>query len=92
MFFGAHLMVSSLIFITGFVLRWPPEKSGGKVKTLFRYAVTLFKEGGEWKICSGLTSVPFVSGTTRSERQANRMMFMPAFCPASKQARLFVFQ
>lgn len=33
------------------------------VEVLFRYALTLIKEGGQWKICSGMTSVPFASGT-----------------------------
>lgn len=34
-----------------------------KIKTLFRYALTLAKERGKWKICSGMASVPFTSGT-----------------------------
>lgn len=34
-----------------------------KIKTLFRYALTLTKERGKWKICSGMASVPFTSGT-----------------------------
>ncbi|PKN39262.1 MAG: hypothetical protein CVU62_03450 [Deltaproteobacteria bacterium HGW-Deltaproteobacteria-2] len=34
-----------------------------KVKTLFRYALTLVKENEKWKICAGMASVPFSSGT-----------------------------
>jgi ketosteroid isomerase-like protein len=36
---------------------------GNDVKTLFRYVLMLIKENGQWKICSGMASVPFVSGT-----------------------------
>jgi hypothetical protein len=36
---------------------------GKTVETLFRYALTLGKEGSKWKICGGLASVPFASGT-----------------------------
>ncbi len=39
-------------------------RSGGKeVETLFRYALTLTKEGGQWKVCAGMASVPFSAGT-----------------------------
>jgi hypothetical protein len=34
-----------------------------EVETLFRYALTLTKEGEQWKICSGMASVPSVAGT-----------------------------
>jgi hypothetical protein len=33
------------------------------VETLFRYAFTLVKEDKQWKICAGLASVPFATGT-----------------------------
>jgi len=33
------------------------------VETLFRYALTLTLEGDQWKICSGMASVPFEAGT-----------------------------
>ncbi|NTV98261.1 MAG: nuclear transport factor 2 family protein [Chlorobiaceae bacterium] len=36
---------------------------GDEVETLFRYALTLVRENGRWKICSGIASVPFKSGT-----------------------------
>jgi hypothetical protein len=36
---------------------------GNEVSTLFRYALTLVRENGAWKICSGIASVPFKSGT-----------------------------
>lgn len=39
-------------------------QSGGKeVKTLFRMALGLVKEDGSWRMCSGMTSVPFKTGT-----------------------------
>lgn len=40
---------------------WRSEEN--EVHTLFRYALTLIREAGEWKICSGIASVPFKSGT-----------------------------
>ena len=39
------------------------QSEGEEVDTLFRYALTLNKEGGQWEICSGMASVPFASGT-----------------------------
>ena len=36
---------------------------GKDVETMFRYSLTLYKEGEQWKICSGMASVPFASGT-----------------------------
>jgi hypothetical protein len=36
---------------------------GKKTETLFRYALTLAKEGERWKICSGMASVPAPAGT-----------------------------
>lgn len=39
------------------------QSEGEEVDTLFRYALTLGKEGGQWKICAGMASVPFASGT-----------------------------
>lgn len=39
------------------------ESDGKHVATIFRYALTLVKEAAEWKICSGLASVPFTEGT-----------------------------
>jgi ketosteroid isomerase-like protein len=39
------------------------KNEGKDVATLFRYALTLAKEVGQWKICSGMASVPFVTGT-----------------------------
>jgi ketosteroid isomerase-like protein len=37
--------------------------AGKKVETLFRYALTLAKEGRRWKICGGMAGVPAPSGT-----------------------------
>jgi len=39
------------------------KEEGKDVKTPFRYALTLAQEGGQWKICSGMASVPFAPGT-----------------------------
>ena len=39
------------------------QSEGKDVGTLFRYALTLVKEGAQWKICAGMASVPFASGT-----------------------------
>jgi hypothetical protein len=39
------------------------EIEGKRTETLFRYALTLTREDGEWKICSGMASVPFAAGT-----------------------------
>lgn len=39
------------------------KNEGKKVKTLFRYAMTLIKENQKWKICAGMASVPFSTGT-----------------------------
>jgi len=36
---------------------------GKECETLFRYALTLTREDGQWKICSGMASVPFPVGT-----------------------------
>ena len=33
------------------------------VESLFRYALTLVKEYKQWKICAGVASVPFATGT-----------------------------
>jgi len=42
-------------------LRYTAE--GDETKTLFRFAFTLVRENGAWKISAGMTSVPFKSGT-----------------------------
>lgn len=42
-------------------LRYTAE--GEETKTLFRFAFTLVRESGEWRISAGMTSVPFTSGT-----------------------------
>jgi hypothetical protein len=39
------------------------QTAGKNEKTLFRHALTLHKEDGLWKICGGMTSVPFSAGT-----------------------------
>jgi hypothetical protein len=51
--------------LASFIIEMPIFYESGveKVKTLFRYALTLTKERGKWKICSGMASVPFASGT-----------------------------
>jgi ketosteroid isomerase-like protein len=37
--------------------------AGQQNQALFRYAVTLTREHDQWKICAGMASVPFKSGT-----------------------------
>lgn len=39
------------------------ESQGKLTQTLVRYALTLTKEADQWKICAGMASVPFKSGT-----------------------------
>ena len=39
------------------------ESQGKITQTIVRYALTLTQEADQWKICAGMTSVPFKSGT-----------------------------
>lgn len=39
------------------------QSEGKETATLFRYALTLIKEGEQWRISSGMASVPFPAGT-----------------------------
>ncbi|KAA6187431.1 nuclear transport factor 2 family protein [Thiohalocapsa marina] len=39
------------------------ESDGAENRALFRYALTLNREGGEWKIRAGMASVPFAPET-----------------------------
>ncbi len=39
------------------------QSEGKETETLFRYALTLIREGEQWKISSGMASVPFAAGT-----------------------------
>lgn len=39
------------------------ETEGKQEQTLFRYALTLVTENGNWKIYAGMASVPFSAGT-----------------------------
>jgi hypothetical protein len=39
------------------------QTGGEDVEGIFRYALTLAKEGEEWRICSGIASVPYAAGT-----------------------------
>lgn len=39
------------------------ESDGQQTLTLFRYALTLAREDDRWKVCAGMASVPFKSGT-----------------------------
>ncbi len=45
------------------------QSEGKRVETLFRYALTVVREGNQWKICAGLTSVPFSAGTYSFPRE-----------------------
>lgn len=39
------------------------QTAGKNEGTLFRHALTLNKGDGQWKICGGMASVPFSTGT-----------------------------
>lgn len=51
--------------IAGVVVELPIsyQTNGKDVEVLFRYALTLTKEDERWKICSGMASVPYATGT-----------------------------
>jgi hypothetical protein len=52
-------MLSSVIIELPIAYRTNGEDAEG----LFRYALTLAKEGEQWRICSGIASVPYAAGT-----------------------------
>ncbi len=60
-----HIHVAAARSLASVIIERPIsyENEGKEVKTLFRYALTLVKEAGQWKICAGLASVPFATGT-----------------------------
>lgn len=60
-----QLNVNAAAALASVIIELPVSfRSEGKsVKTLFRYALTLTKAGKQWKICSGMASVPFSAGT-----------------------------
>ena len=60
-----NLFVKASSTLAGVIIEMPIyyKSEGGKVKTIFRYAMTLVKENEKWKICAGMASVPFSSGT-----------------------------
>lgn len=64
---GKHrqLHVNAVPTLASVIIELPVayQSEGEKVKTLFRYALTLVKEGDKWKICAGMTTVPFATGT-----------------------------
>ncbi|WAK00887.1 nuclear transport factor 2 family protein [Methylobacter sp. YRD-M1] len=60
-----HIHVEAVSTLASVIVELPISyQCGGKeVETHFRYALTLTKEGEQWKICAGMTSVPFKAGT-----------------------------
>ena len=60
-----NVHVQAVPSLAGVIIEIPIsyQSAGKKNKTLFRYALTLKKERGKWKICSGMASVPFATGT-----------------------------
>ena len=60
-----NVHVQAVPFLASVIIEMPIsyQSAGKKIKTLFRYALTLKKERGKWKICSGMASVPFATGT-----------------------------
>ena len=58
-----HVIVTAALASVIVELPVSYQNEGKEVKTLFRYALTLVQENGQWKICSGMASVPFASGT-----------------------------
>lgn len=65
--FGTHrnLHVEVVPGLSSVIIEFPISyrSEGDNVETLFRYALTLIKEGEAWKISSGMASVPFSAGT-----------------------------
>ncbi|PKN61444.1 MAG: hypothetical protein CVU57_29525 [Deltaproteobacteria bacterium HGW-Deltaproteobacteria-15] len=60
---NVHVQASQTLASVFIELPISYQSEGENVQTLFRYALTLVKEGGQWKICAGVASVPFASGT-----------------------------
>jgi hypothetical protein len=55
--------LASVILELSIAYRTIEQKESKEIETLFRYALTLVKEDNQWKICAGLASVPFATGT-----------------------------
>jgi hypothetical protein len=60
---NTHVQASSTLACVFVELPISYQSEGKEVRNLFRYAFTLAKEGAQWKICAGMASVPFASGT-----------------------------
>jgi len=60
-----HVHVTACDTLASVIIELPIsyEVAGKTEKTLFRHALTLNKEDGQWKICGGMASVPFGPGT-----------------------------
>lgn len=60
-----HIHVEAISTLACVIVELPISyQCGGKdVETHFRYALTLIREEEQWKICAGITSVPFRAGT-----------------------------
>ncbi len=58
-----HIIASPTIASVIFELPISYQTDGKDVEVIFRYALTLTKEAERWKICSGMASVPYATGT-----------------------------
>jgi hypothetical protein len=60
-----HIHVEAVSTLACVIIELPisHQSEGKNFETLFRYALTLAKEGEQWKICAGMASVPYGTGT-----------------------------
>lgn len=60
-----HVQVTTSDTLASVIIELPIsyETAGKSEKTLFRHALTLCRENGDWKVCGGMASVPFSAGT-----------------------------
>jgi hypothetical protein len=60
---NTHVQASPTLACVFMELPISYQSEGKEVRTLLRYAFSLVKEDKQWKICAGMASVPFASGT-----------------------------
>jgi len=60
---NVHVQVAPTLASVFIELPISYRSEGKEVGALFRYALSLVKEGAQWKISAGMASVPFASGT-----------------------------
>lgn len=60
-----HVQVTASDTLASAIIELPIsyETAGKSEKTLFRHALTLCRENGDWKVCGGMASVPLSAGT-----------------------------